>query len=43
MENEFCFIQRILLLGSDFKINSPEFFREKLINKLKLIQKGYKQ
>lgn len=41
VENEFYFIQRILLLGSDFKIVSPNFFKEKLINKIKLIQKGY--
>lgn len=39
--NEFWFIQRILLFGTDFKIISPYFFKEKLINKLKLIQKGY--
>lgn len=40
--NEFLFVQRLLLLGSDFKIISPDFFREKLISKIKLIQKGYK-
>ena len=43
VENEFYFIQRILLFGADFKIISPDFFREKLINKIKLIQKGYNQ
>ena len=43
VENEFYFIQRLLLFGSDFKIISPNFFREKLINKIKLIQKGYQQ
>ena len=43
VENEFYFIQRLLLFGSDFKIISPDFFREKLINKIKLIQKGYQQ
>ncbi len=41
VENEFSFIQRLLLLGSDFKIVSPDFFREKLINKLIHIKKGY--
>lgn len=41
VENEFYFIQRLLLFGSDFKIISPNFFKEKLINKIKLIQKGY--
>lgn len=39
--NEFWFIQRLLLFGSEFKIISPYFFKEKLINKIKLIQKGY--
>lgn len=41
VDNEFLFIQRILLFGADFKIISPDFFREKLINKIKLIRKGY--
>lgn len=41
IENEFYFIQRLLLFGSDFKIISPSFLKEKLINKIKLIQKGY--
>lgn len=41
VENEFLFIQRILQFGADFKIISPGFFKEKLIDKLKLIQKGY--
>lgn len=41
VENEFYFIQRLFLFGSDFKIISPSFFKEKLINKIKLIQKGY--
>ena len=39
--NEFWFIQRILQLGTNFKIISPDFFRQKLINKIKLIQKRY--
>ena len=42
VNNEFLFVQRLLLFGSDFKIISPDFFREKLISKIKLIQKGYK-
>ena len=41
IENEFLFIQRILQFGADFKVLSPDFFREILINKIKLIQKGY--
>lgn len=41
VNNEFSFIQRLLLFGADFKIVSPDFFREKLINKIKMIQKGY--
>ena len=39
--NEFFFIQRLFLLGSDFKIVSPDFFKEKLINKIKMIQGRY--
>ena len=42
IEDEFMFIQRILQFGCDFKIISPDFFKEILINKIKLIQKGYK-
>ncbi len=41
VDNEFLFIQRMLQFGTNFKIISPNFFKEKLINKLKLIQKGY--
>lgn len=41
VSNEFCFIQRLLLFGADFKIVSPDSFREKLISKIKSIQKGY--
>ena len=41
VSNEFSFIQRILLFGNDFKIISPEFFKEKLIRKIKLIQRNY--
>lgn len=41
VDNEFIFIQRLLLFGSDFKIISPSSFKEKLIDKIKLIQKGY--
>lgn len=43
VSNEFWFIQRLLLFGSEFKIISPYFFKEKLINKIKLIQKGYEE
>lgn len=43
VDNEFLFIQRILLFGCNVKIISPDFFRKKLINKLKLIQKGYEE
>lgn len=43
VENEFYFIQRLLLFGKDFKIIAPDFFKEKLINKIKLMQKGYKK
>lgn len=41
--NEFCFIQRLFLFGSDFKIISPSFFKEKLIDKILQIQKGYQE
>jgi hypothetical protein len=41
IENEFMFVQRILQFGADFKVLKPDFFREILINKIKLIQKGY--
>lgn len=43
VENEFYFIQRLLLFGKDFRIISPDFFKEKLINKIKLMQKGYQK
>ena len=43
VSNEFWFIQRILQLGSDFKIISPSFFKQKLINKIKMIQQRYKE
>ncbi len=43
VDNEFIFIQRILQFGGEFKIISPDFFKEKLINKIKLIQKGYSE
>ncbi|MBQ8887471.1 MAG: WYL domain-containing protein [Candidatus Gastranaerophilales bacterium] len=43
VENEFYFVQRLLLFGKDFKIISPDFFKEKLINKIKLMQKGYEK
>lgn len=41
VSNEFWFIQRLLLFGSDFKIISPDTFREKLIQKIKQIRKWY--
>ena len=41
--NDFWFIQRILLFGSDVKIISPEAFKEKMINKIKQIKAGYAQ
>lgn len=40
--NDFWFIQRILLFGSDVKIISPEAFKEKMIDKIKQIKAGYK-
>ena len=42
VENEFFFIQRIIQFGVNFRIISPEFFKEKLINKIKSIQRVYK-
>lgn len=39
--NDFWFIQRLLLFGRDFRIVSPDFFKEKLINKIKSIRKEY--
>ncbi len=39
--NEFWFIQRLLQFCGDFKIISPDFFKEKLINKVKSIRKLY--
>ena len=41
VNNEFSFIQRLLLYGIDFKILEPSFFREKIIDKIKLIQRNY--
>lgn len=42
VNNEFWFIQRILQYCGDFNIISPDFFKEKLINKIKQIRKLYK-
>ncbi len=39
--NEFWFIQRMLMFGADFVIISPEFFKDKMINKIKQIRKLY--
>ncbi len=41
VDNEFLFIQRLLLFGAYFKVISPDFFREKLIDKIKAIRKEY--
>lgn len=41
VKSEFFFVQRLLLLGSDFTIISPAFFKEKLVNKVKAIQGRY--
>ena len=41
--NDFWFIQRILLFGSDVQIISPDAFKEKMINKIKQIKAGYAQ
>lgn len=41
VDNEFCFIQRLLLFGADFKIISPYSFNEKIVNIIKQVQKGY--
>ena len=43
VDNEFAFIQRILQFGADFKVISPGFFKEKLVDKLKLTLKGYEK
>ena len=40
--DEFLFVQRILLFGSDFEIISPDYFKEKLADKLKLLKRGYR-
>ena len=42
VKNEFWFIQRILQFCGNFQIISPDFFKEKLINKVKNIRKLYK-
>lgn len=39
--NEFKFIQRLLLLGADFSLVSPDSLKKKLISKLKSIKQGY--
>lgn len=41
VDNEFSFIQRLLLLGADFKIVTPYSFKEKLINMIKQMRKRY--
>ncbi len=42
VQNEFWFIQRILQFGSDFKIESPYFFKKKLKDKLEIMRSLYK-
>lgn len=39
--NEFLFIQRILLFANDVQVISPASFKEKILNKLMLIKRGY--
>lgn len=39
--NEFKVIQRLLLLGTDFKLISPDSLKKKLISKLNSIKQGY--
>lgn len=41
VNNEFKFIQRLLSFGCDFRIISPASLKAKVLEKLKLIQKGY--
>ncbi len=41
VNNEFTFMQRLLSFGSDFKILHPEFFKIKMVNKIRTIQRGY--
>ena len=40
-DSEFMFIQRLLLLGRDFKLILPEYLKDTLINKIRLIKKRY--
>lgn len=39
--NEFLFIQRILLFANDVQVVSPISFKEKVLNKLMLLKRGY--
>lgn len=39
--NEFLFVQRILLFACDVEVISPDFFKEKLVDKLKLLKRRY--
>ncbi len=39
--NEFKLIQRLMLLGSDFNVVSPDFLKKDIISKLKSIRQGY--
>ncbi len=40
--NEFKFIQRLLQLGFDFQLISPEYLKEDIICKLRSVKQGYK-
>ncbi len=41
VDNEFSFIQRLLQFGSDFKIESPDFLKEKILNIIIQVRKRY--
>lgn len=41
--NEFCFVQRLLQFGADFKVIFPEYFKARMIAKLKAIKERYKE
>lgn len=40
-QNEFEILQRILFMGNNCKLLEPEFLREKLLTKLKTMEKNY--
>lgn len=39
--NEFLFVQRILLFATDVQLISPSSFKQKILDKLKLLKRGY--